>query len=86
MPAEIRRKMFKGYKFLVDTFEKIIQAGIKSGDFREVNANLVAQDLILAMQAWAYRRWLLRNNFTLEKYISEQIEIMRKLLTKEQQH
>ncbi|MFC2033478.1 TetR/AcrR family transcriptional regulator [Chloroflexota bacterium] len=82
-PHEYRRKIFNDYTFIVDTFEKIIQKGSQDGEFKNVNANLIAHNMVLAGQAWAYRRWLLRKHYTLEEYIKEQTEIVLSLLKNE---
>jgi len=79
-PQEYRNIMFDDYIFIVDTFKKIIQKGSQDGEFKNVNANLIAQNILLSAQAWATRRWLLRKDFTLEEYIKEQTELVLSLL------
>ena len=76
MPPEYRQRLYEDYTFVVDIFVKIIQRGIQSGEFREVNANLVALNIMLFMQAWAHRRWILRKAFTLEEYTKQQIDLV----------
>lgn len=76
MPKEIRQKMFADYEYVAGYFKENIQKGIESGEFKKVNAKLVAENLMLMMQAWAYRRWTFRKDFTLEEYIKQQTDFI----------
>ncbi len=76
MPQDYRRRLYEDYTFVVEIFVEIIQRGIQSGEFREVNASLVAQNIMLLSQAWAHRRWILRKAFTLEEYTKQQIDLV----------
>ncbi|MDD5127355.1 MAG: TetR/AcrR family transcriptional regulator [Dehalococcoidales bacterium] len=80
LTPEYRHRMFEDYRFIVNSFKEIIEKGIQTGEFKEVDAGLVAHNLMLAMQAWALKRWLLRNDFTLAEYIKRQTELTIKSL------
>lgn len=50
-------------------FEMMISAGVKNGEFKVEDTNLLALDIYVAGHAWAFRRWYLRKRYTLEQYI-----------------
>ena len=53
-------------------FEEIISKGVKQGEFREVDVQLAAHDIIVMGHMWAFRRWFLRKHYTLDQYIEYQ--------------
>ena len=53
-------------------FEGIISKGVKQGEFREVDVQLAAHDIIVMGHMWAFRRWFLKKHYTLDQYIEYQ--------------
>ena len=53
-------------------FERIISNGIERGDFRKVDIQLVAHNIIVLGHMWAFRRWFLRKHYTLDHYVQYQ--------------
>jgi len=79
-PKEYRIKMFEVYEEIVDIFKDIIRKGINSGEFKEVDIDIVAHDIVLQIQAWAHRRWLLKKKFGYKEYIKRVTESVLILL------
>ncbi len=60
-------------------FESYIRLGIHEGCFRETSEKgiqLLAHNITIQGQMWAFRRWYLRKHFTLEEYIILQTELL----------
>lgn len=49
-------------------------------DFREEEAELVANNIFVQGHMWGFRRWMLHKQFTIEKYIDMQIKLMLQTL------
>lgn len=58
-------------------FETIIEAGIREGVFRSVDAHLLAYDIVLLGHMWALKGWHFQRVFTLEAYVRGQFEVVR---------
>jgi TetR/AcrR family transcriptional regulator, cholesterol catabolism regulator len=55
-----------------------IERGVFSIDPRSVP--LIAEDILVQAQMWAFRRWSLSKKFTLERYIATRLELLQALL------
>ena len=67
---------------LVDIFEGIITQGIREKVFNinKETARLLAHNIMVEGQMWAFRRWALRKSFTLKQYIKLQTDLIMKAL------
>jgi len=71
-----RRQLLRGSIDVQELFERLILAGIAEGVFRDVNAKLVAHNIVRLGSAWANNRWHLRKFMTIEGYITEQVQYL----------
>ncbi|HEU5144413.1 MAG TPA: TetR/AcrR family transcriptional regulator [Dermatophilaceae bacterium] len=57
-------------------FREAIVDGIRSGVFREVDADLVVHDLILTAHGWALKHWRLTDWLDRDTYIERQLDLV----------
>ncbi len=78
---ENRKYIFKSEEDMTKIFEDIIRHGVEKNTFNldERNTSLIAHDIMVLGQMWAFRRWALQKNYTLERYI----EVQSKLIIEE---
>jgi len=67
-----RERIFQLEKRLGHVFYRILDRGRASGEFKISDPLLVAHNIVLLGDMWAFRRWLLRKNYVLEEYITAQ--------------
>ncbi|MBA4496571.1 hypothetical protein ACFO25_12240 [Paenactinomyces guangxiensis] len=67
---------------LCNHLENQMKKCIGSGFFKvdPQSASLIAEDILVQAQMWAFRRWSLSKKFTLESYIKTRIELLKTLL------
>jgi AcrR family transcriptional regulator len=67
---------------LVAIFEDIITQGIREKVFNinKETVRLLAHNIMVEGQMWAFRRWALRKDFTLKQYIRLQTDLIMKAL------
>lgn len=53
----------------IDLFKDIIREGIRTGEFKQVDIEVVAHTILLGIRAWAERRWYLKKLYTMEQYV-----------------
>ena len=76
MTKETRKRLLDWDRYLINLFEKLLIAGCKSGDFKEHNTKLVAQNIVTSGAMWAVRRWYFRHVFTIDEYIKQMTEFI----------
>lgn len=76
LPPNERKELLAGNEMLIGIAEKILVEGIKSGEFKKINTTLVATDIAVLGDMWAFMRWYLRKKFTLNEFINEQTKII----------
>jgi AcrR family transcriptional regulator len=83
LDKEARRSFLQREQRLCDHLEKQIKRGIDSGVFKvsQESVPLIADDILVQSQMWAFRRWSLSKKFTIEKYIETRIKLLETLLT-----
>jgi|SRR5690625_4527433 len=83
LDKEARRSFLQREQRLCNYFEKQIQKGIDAGIFKvaQESVPLIADDILVQSQMWAFRRWSLSKKFTLEKYIETRTNLLEALLT-----
>jgi len=60
----------------IQIFQTILERGIRSGKFRVKDPALAANNIVVLCDMWAFRRWLLKEHYTLEQYINEQTDLI----------
>ena len=83
LDKEARRSFFQREQRLRNHLVKQIQKGIDAGVFKvsQESVLLIAEDILVQSHMWAFRRWSLSKEFTLEKYIATRIKLVETLLT-----
>ncbi|MEE8136765.1 MAG: TetR/AcrR family transcriptional regulator [Thermodesulfobacteriota bacterium] len=71
---ENRKYIFKSEEDMTHIFEDILKHGVEQGNFKieEKNIPLTAHNIMVLGQMWAFRRWALQKNYTLDRYIETQ--------------
>ncbi len=79
---EERKYVLHAENDLVAIFEGIITQGIREKVFNinEETARLLAHNIMVEGQMWAFRRWALRKDFTLKQYTKLQTDLIMKAL------
>jgi AcrR family transcriptional regulator len=76
LPREIRERTFEQERSIISVFEGILARGCKTGEFKVNDITLVANNIVVIGDTWAFRRWLLANHYTLQEYIKEQTNLI----------
>ena len=75
-----REYIFKAEKELTAIFEEILKQCIKekSVNINSKKAKIVANDIMVLGQMWAFRRWVLQRDYTINSYIKTQTDLILK--------
>lgn len=78
-----RKYIFKSEEEMTSIFEEIILQGIEDGTFciSKKDVNFIANEIMVTAQMWAFRRWILQKNYTLERFIELKSSLVVKGLT-----
>jgi len=81
---ENRKYIFKSEEDMTRIFEEILKHGALQGSFKieEKNILLTAHNIMVLGQMWAFRRWALQKNYTLDRYIETQSKSILDQITK----
>jgi AcrR family transcriptional regulator len=60
----------------IGLIKKILQWGCERGEFKIKDINLMAHDIIVLCDRWAFRRWMLRRDYTVEEFKQAQTELI----------
>jgi len=74
-PEELN-KLLKYEGENINLLKRILQWGCDKGDFLIGDINLAAHDIMVLCDMWAFRRWALRKNYSLEQFKQEQKKII----------
>lgn len=84
LTPELRRRVLESEEHITSNFRRLIEQGVRDGSFRPIDhreMRLMAHNIVVLGQMWAFRRWYLKNHFTLEEYIAAQFDsIIRALV------
>ncbi len=69
-------KLLENDELLGEVFKKILDAGCQSGVFKQHDTMLMAHDIIVLGDMWAFRRWFLRKHYTFAQYAAEQTDLI----------
>ncbi|MCL4244134.1 MAG: TetR/AcrR family transcriptional regulator, partial [Candidatus Dadabacteria bacterium] len=63
-------------------FEEIILQGIEDGTFSisKKDVKLLANEIMVTGQMWAFRRWIVQKSYTLERFIELKSDLVIKEL------
>lgn len=75
-----RHVLLKSQADYIHFFEELIKKGVIEGVFKVKSPLLIAHNIVMQGFDWGLRRWFLRNYFTLEEYIEQQMEIILSLV------
>lgn len=66
-----RKYIFKSEEEMTSIFEEIILQGIEDETFSisKKDVKFLANEIMVAGQMWAFRRWIVQKNYTLERFI-----------------
>ncbi len=78
LSKEARKYIFNAEDEMTQIFEDILLKGSREGSFSidKKESNLIAHNIMVLGQMWAFRRWVLKKNYTLERYIEIQTSII----------
>ncbi len=74
LPLKDRRIVYEAESRIIQFFESLLNSGMENGEFRRVDAKILAHNIVAAANAWANRGWYLKRYYTLDKYTDEQVE------------
>ena len=60
----------------INLLKRILQWGCEKGDFIIDDINLAAHNIMVLCDMWAFRRWALRKDYSLEQFKQEQKKII----------
>jgi AcrR family transcriptional regulator len=63
-------------EYTIEVFRMILERGIKSGKFKIKDTAMAANNIVVLCDMWAFRRWLLKERYTLEQYTREQTDLI----------
>lgn len=78
-----RNYILSAEKELVAIFENIITHGIREKIFRidRSTAKIMAENIMVQGQMWAFRRWSIQKNYSLKNYIKIQTDLILRSIT-----
>ena len=68
----LKQRELRKREFLAD----IIRSGIDRGEFRPVNPELVAHDIIMLAHMWTLKGWALKDTFDVPSYFRAQFDVI----------
>ena len=74
-PEELN-KLLKYEGDQVNLLKRILQWGCDRGDFIIDDINLATHDIMVLCDMWAFRRWALRKDYSLEQFKQEQKKVI----------
>ena len=60
----------------INLLKRILQWGCEKGDFNIDDINLAAHNIMVLCDMWAFRRWALRKDYSLEQFKQEQKKVI----------
>jgi len=66
--SEDRHMLLESQTAVVFFFEKLLNKGIRAGEFKLDSTINVAHNILMAANIWGERRWFLRPRFSIEEY------------------
>ena len=76
LKGEARNILFSSEKEIITIFEKVLAEGKESDEFHVDNTYLMANNIIVICDMWAFKRYLLRKRFTFDEYVKVQTQLI----------
>lgn len=76
LPAELRANVLRTVADVISFFERIVQQGIETGEFRDVNPRMAALDILMMCHTIALHTREMRELTSLNQYIDYQLEML----------
>ncbi len=76
LQGEARNLLFSSEKEIISIFEKVLAEGKENGEFHVDNTYLMANNIIVICDMWAFKRYLLRKRFTFDEYVKVQTQLI----------
>ena len=68
-------------EFTVELFTELLENGARRGVFNVQDIALTAHNIVVMCDMWAFRRWLLKKQFTFEQYVADQTRLILALVS-----
>ncbi|WCK54379.1 TetR/AcrR family transcriptional regulator [Aneurinibacillus sp. Ricciae_BoGa-3] len=83
LPREAMRYVMAKEEQITSIFEEILSCGMEDGSLRiqESAVKLMAHNIVVLGEMWAFRRWSLKKYYSLEHYIDIQTSLILRELT-----
>ncbi len=62
--------------YCVDVFQDVLARGVAAGVFSISNLRLAAHNIVVLCDMWAFRRWLIRKEYTFDEFVRQQTELI----------
>jgi hypothetical protein len=79
LKSEELSRLLKYENEVVDLLRRLLQWGVDTGYFRIKDVNLVAQDIMVLCDMWAFRRWSLRKDYSVKQFKQDQKKIISRI-------
>lgn len=81
LPRDAMHEVLKTESEIAEIFARLLREGVKDGSLRltEEEIPLMAENIAVLGEMWAFRRWALRNRFSLEEFIKNQLHFLEGL-------
>lgn len=81
LPRDAMHEVLKTESEIAEIFARLLREGVKDGSLRltEEEIPLMAENIAVLGEMWAFRRWALRNRFSLEEFIKTQLHFLEGL-------
>jgi AcrR family transcriptional regulator len=76
LPTALRARLLEDDELRAGVFNKVLIAGCEAGEFRQHDTLLMAHDIIVLGDMWAFRRWFLRKHYTFAQYLTKQVDLI----------
>lgn len=73
--AEGQRELMRREVETIGPLSEAVRAGIASGHFQSVDADLITYDLVMLAHAWALKHWYFERSYDFETYVRRQTAI-----------
>ncbi len=78
---KVRERIKILYQHLLDLFKKVIERGIETGEFREINSDITALSILTSFQGVIWFTIFDHNKLSADEYLREVIEMMIRSFT-----
>jgi AcrR family transcriptional regulator len=74
-PAQMKN-LYQREAVEIDMLKKMLQRGCDQGEFKIKDINLAAHNIIVLCDMWAFRRWIMRKDYTFEQFKKAQTDFI----------